>query len=195
MPLPEPTRSHRTRCRTDNIRLASQARQGSLAPTEQITGRRSDGSTPGGYSCSRHCRLQPVDGHAEEQTVRALQELQAAVFPVIAEHGGRVINTAGDSILAEFASVVGAVRSAEAIQELVASAMPTSLHRAVWSSASASIRARSSSIVRTSTATGSTSRRGFRRWPSLEGSRSPDGSMRTSQASSTWLGRMPANRS
>ena len=40
---------------------------------------------------------------------------------MIAEHGGRVINTAGDSILAEFASVVGAVRSAEAIQKLVAS--------------------------------------------------------------------------
>ena len=60
-------------------------------------------------------------GDAEEQTVRALQELQAAVFPVIAEYGGRVINTAGDSILAEFASVVGAVRSAEAIQKLVAS--------------------------------------------------------------------------
>ena len=60
-------------------------------------------------------------GDDEEQTVRALQELQAAVFPVIAEHGGRVINTAGDSILAEFASVVGAVRGAEAIQKLVAS--------------------------------------------------------------------------
>lgn len=49
-------------------------------------------------------------GNDEEQTVRALQQLQAAVFPVISEHGGRVINTAGDSILAEFASVVGAVR-------------------------------------------------------------------------------------
>jgi TolB-like protein/Tfp pilus assembly protein PilF len=59
-------------------------------------------------------------GEDEEHTVRALQELQAAVFPVIGEHGGRVINTAGDSVLAEFASVVEAVRSAEAIQRLVA---------------------------------------------------------------------------
>ena len=60
-------------------------------------------------------------GDNEERTVRALQELQGAVFPVIAEHGGRVINTAGDSVLAEYSSVVGAVRSAEAIQKLVAS--------------------------------------------------------------------------
>jgi adenylate cyclase len=59
-------------------------------------------------------------GDDEERTVRALQELQTAVFPVIGEQGGRVINTAGDSVLAEFASVVGAVRSAEAIQRLVA---------------------------------------------------------------------------
>jgi adenylate cyclase len=60
-------------------------------------------------------------GDDEERTVRALQELQGAIFPVIAEHGGRVINTAGDSVLAEYSSVVGAVRSAEAIQKLVSS--------------------------------------------------------------------------
>jgi TolB-like protein/Tfp pilus assembly protein PilF len=59
-------------------------------------------------------------GDDEERTVRALQELQTAVFPLIAEYGGRVINTAGDSVLAEFASVVGAVRCAEATQRLVA---------------------------------------------------------------------------
>jgi class 3 adenylate cyclase len=46
-------------------------------------------------------------GEDEEKTVRALQELQAAAFPMIGEHGGRIINTAGDSVLAEFASVVG----------------------------------------------------------------------------------------
>jgi adenylate cyclase len=59
-------------------------------------------------------------GDDEEWTVRNLQELQTAVFPLIGEHGGRVINTAGDSVLAEFASVVGAVRCAEATQRLVA---------------------------------------------------------------------------
>ncbi len=32
-------------------------------------------------------------GDDEEQTVRALQDLQMAIFPVIGEHGGRVINT------------------------------------------------------------------------------------------------------
>jgi adenylate cyclase len=59
-------------------------------------------------------------GADEERTVRALQELQAAIFPVIGEHGGRVINTAGDSVLAEFASVVEAVRCAASIQRVVA---------------------------------------------------------------------------
>ncbi|WP_292330247.1 adenylate/guanylate cyclase domain-containing protein [Mesorhizobium sp.] len=59
-------------------------------------------------------------GEDEERTVRALQELQAAIFPVIGEHGGRVINTAGDSVLVEFASVVEAVRCAAAVQQLIA---------------------------------------------------------------------------
>ena len=55
----------------------------------------------------------------EEGTVRALQGHHAVVLPVIAENGGRVIDTAGDSILAEFPSVVGAVRCAIAIQTIV----------------------------------------------------------------------------
>jgi adenylate cyclase len=59
-------------------------------------------------------------GDDEEQTVRAMQGHYAALLPLIHEQGGRVINTAGDSVLAEFTSVVGAVRSAEAIQRLVA---------------------------------------------------------------------------
>jgi adenylate cyclase len=42
------------------------------------------------------------------------------VLPVIRENGGRVINVAGDGMLAEFGSVVGAVRAAVAIQKLLA---------------------------------------------------------------------------
>ena len=59
-------------------------------------------------------------GLDEEGTVRALQDHQQALFPAIREHGGTVINTAGDSVLAEFGSVVAAVRAAVAMQELMA---------------------------------------------------------------------------
>jgi len=36
---------------------------------------------------------------------------------MIGEHGGRIIDTAGDGILAEFASVLNAVKCAVAIQK------------------------------------------------------------------------------
>src|SRR5215204_6518681 len=52
----------------------------------------------------------------EEATVRALQDHLTAILPLISEHGGHVIDTAGDGILVEFPSVVGAVRGALAIQ-------------------------------------------------------------------------------
>ena len=40
---------------------------------------------------------------------------------LIAEHGGRIANTAGDSVLAEFPSAVDAVRCAVQVQEALAS--------------------------------------------------------------------------
>lgn len=60
-------------------------------------------------------------GADEEGTVRALRGHQAATLPMIAEQGGRVIDTAGDGILAEFSSVLNAVRCAMAIQRVMAS--------------------------------------------------------------------------
>ena len=65
-----------------------------------------------GYS-----RLMGVD---EEATVAALDDCRAIFKEGIAEHHGRVVDTAGDSVLAEFASVVEAVRAAVAIQESLA---------------------------------------------------------------------------
>src|SRR5438105_2085039 len=56
-------------------------------------------------------------GADEEATVRDLKAHQAVVLPMISEHGGRVIDTAGDGVLAEFASVLGAVKCAVAIQK------------------------------------------------------------------------------
>jgi len=59
-------------------------------------------------------------GADEEGTVRNLKAHQAIILPMIGEHGGRIIDTAGDGILAEFASVLGAVKCALAIQKTMA---------------------------------------------------------------------------
>src|ERR1700720_3137011 len=56
-------------------------------------------------------------GADEARTVRDLKGNQAVVLPMVSEFGGRVIDTAGDGILAEFASVVNAVECALAIQK------------------------------------------------------------------------------
>jgi class 3 adenylate cyclase len=55
-------------------------------------------------------------GADEEATVRDLKAHQAVILPMIAEHGGRVIDTAGDGILAEFGSIINAVKCAISIQ-------------------------------------------------------------------------------
>jgi class 3 adenylate cyclase len=59
-------------------------------------------------------------GLDEARTVRDLKGHQAVVLPMIGEFGGRIIDTAGDGILAEFASVVHAVECAVAIQKEMA---------------------------------------------------------------------------
>src|SRR5918912_1794781 len=55
----------------------------------------------------------------EAATVRDLKAHQSIVLPLIARHGGRIIDTAGDGILAEFPSVVGATECAVEIQRLM----------------------------------------------------------------------------
>src|SRR5262245_62751568 len=59
-------------------------------------------------------------GADEEATVRDLKAHQAVILPMIAMHGGRIIDTAGDGILAEFPSVVNAVECAVALQKVMA---------------------------------------------------------------------------
>ena len=62
-----------------------------------------------GYS-----RLMSAD---EEGTLKRLRELRAELInPAIERNRGRVVNTAGDSLLIEFASVVDAVRCAVEVQ-------------------------------------------------------------------------------
>src|SRR5262245_23498720 len=59
-------------------------------------------------------------GADEAASVRSLKEHQAVVLPMITEHGGRIIDTAGDGILAEFGSVVNAVECSVVIQRVMA---------------------------------------------------------------------------
>ena len=59
-------------------------------------------------------------GADEARTVRDLKGHQAVVLPMVGEFGGRIIDTAGDGILAEFPSVVNAVKCAVVIQSKMA---------------------------------------------------------------------------
>ena len=55
-------------------------------------------------------------GEDEAGTHRTLGELRRAVDPLIATHQGRIVGTAGDSLLADFSSVVDALGCAVAMQ-------------------------------------------------------------------------------
>jgi adenylate cyclase len=56
-------------------------------------------------------------GNDETGTHRRLGELRRAVDPLIAGHGGRIVGTAGDSLLADFSSVVDALDCAIEMQQ------------------------------------------------------------------------------
>ncbi len=53
----------------------------------------------------------------EEATVRTLRSYREIIDKLIARHDGRIFNTAGDAVLAEFGSAVEAVRCAITIQD------------------------------------------------------------------------------
>src|SRR5437899_13044708 len=62
-------------------------------------------------------RLIEID---EDGTVAALtRHRRDTIDPLIAAHGGRVFKTMGDGLLAEFPSIVEAVRCAAAVQEQI----------------------------------------------------------------------------
>jgi adenylate cyclase len=56
-------------------------------------------------------------GEDEEATVRTITAYREVIASVVQKHRGRVVDSPGDNILAEFASVVDAVRGAVEIQE------------------------------------------------------------------------------
>ena len=59
-------------------------------------------------------------GEDEAATVRDLKGHQAVVLPLVGRYGGRIIDTAGDGILAEFSSVISATECAVEIQTIMA---------------------------------------------------------------------------
>src|ERR1700745_934044 len=58
-------------------------------------------------------------GEDEEATFRILSSHRKIIDGLIAHHRGRFVNSAGDSVLAEFASVVNAVECAIRIQTVL----------------------------------------------------------------------------
>src|SRR5438132_88082 len=69
-------------------------------------------------------------GEDEAGTHQALGRLRRAVDPLIAAHGGRIVGTAGDSLLADFSSVVDALSCAVEMQQAVrATNDPIQVHR------------------------------------------------------------------
>ena len=61
-------------------------------------------------------------GQDEVGTLRRLSTQREIMDRLIGEHRGRIANTAGDSVLAEFPSVVDAVQCAVQVQEALAEA-------------------------------------------------------------------------
>src|SRR6266498_3598028 len=59
-------------------------------------------------------------GEDEAATVRDLKRHQAVVLPLVGRYGGRIIDTAGDGIPAEFPSVINATECAVEIQTIMA---------------------------------------------------------------------------
>src|SRR6516165_10216557 len=59
-------------------------------------------------------------GQDEVGTLRTLNRYRAIIDPLIASHRGRIFTTAGDSLVADFASAVDAVECAVEVQEAIA---------------------------------------------------------------------------
>jgi adenylate cyclase len=58
-------------------------------------------------------------GGDEEWTVRTLDTFKGVMKTIIPQHRGRVVDSTGDNLLAEFASVVDAVQAAVEIQQML----------------------------------------------------------------------------
>src|ERR1700692_786298 len=59
-------------------------------------------------------------GADEGGTHAAFKAHRSAIYPIILNHGGRLVKNTGDGFLLEFPSIVGAIESAVALQALMA---------------------------------------------------------------------------
>jgi adenylate cyclase len=75
----------------------------------------------------------------EAATVQDLKAHQRGLRPLIGRHGGRIIDTAGDGIMAEFPSGIGATECAVEIQTVMAQCNEGGLRIAACGVALASI--------------------------------------------------------
>ncbi len=82
-----------------------------------------------GYS-----RLMGVD---EVGTIRTLEAYRRVMGDLIQRKGGRAVDSPGDNLLAEFASVVDAIRTAADIQRELSRRMPNYRSIGRWRSVSA----------------------------------------------------------
>ena len=111
-----------------------------------------------GYS-----RLMGADEEGTHERLRA--HLRELVDPKIAEHRGRIVKNTGDGLLAEFPSVVDAVRCAAELQRAMADREATIPEDRRIRFRIGAISATSSSRRATSLVTGSMLRRSWRRSP------------------------------
>ena len=65
----------------------------------------------------RRLRYSRMMGEDEAATVKTLEDYKGVMFTLIKQHRGRVVDSPGDNLLAEFGSVVDAVQCAVAIQK------------------------------------------------------------------------------
>ena len=69
-------------------------------------------------------------GNDEEGTLERLKaHRRELIDPKIGEHRGRIVKTTGDGVLAEFASVVDAVRCAAEVQRTASTTLANSTSR------------------------------------------------------------------
>ena len=74
----------------------------------------------------------------ESLTIKTYSEREAVLLKLIEDFRGRVFNTAGDSVLAEFASAVDAVECAAAFRSRWLRSTASQIPSVNWNSASAS---------------------------------------------------------
>jgi class 3 adenylate cyclase len=103
-------------------------------------------------------------GADEEGTHKRLKAYLHEVGQKIGEHHGRIVKTTGDGVLAEFASIIDAVRCAAEIQRQMADSDLDLTEEQRIRFRIGIISATSSSTATTFTATGSTSPHGWRAW-------------------------------